>query len=251
MVCKATAKAKAKLATKGVTGRVGRARGIAAGACIICLDSEDDPAPIQSGCACRGDAGWAHVACRVKLAEHSEDPSASSHADAWQKCGTCHMRFGGAMELELARELWRQVQLRPKVDVERRVDAQLALGDALINNGMYDEAEVLLRKTLASATRGLDDSTIPLTQISSALSTAISNQPGRLAEAVSIDRRNLATAQRLLGSDDAVLYPTRRKPGPPWRSTRVHQALSSQRSSQRACVWPRQSQHARVHVCSR
>jgi hypothetical protein len=34
------------------------------GTCIICLDN--DPPPIQSGCACRGDAGLAHVECRAE-----------------------------------------------------------------------------------------------------------------------------------------------------------------------------------------
>ena len=29
--------------------------------CIICLDGGEDPEPIQCGCACRGDAGLAHV----------------------------------------------------------------------------------------------------------------------------------------------------------------------------------------------
>jgi hypothetical protein len=40
------------------------------GACIICLDN--DPVPIQSGCACRqrGDAGLAHVECRAEAAVH-------------------------------------------------------------------------------------------------------------------------------------------------------------------------------------
>ena len=31
------------------------------GACITCLDAS--PPPIQSGCACRGDSGLAHIAC--------------------------------------------------------------------------------------------------------------------------------------------------------------------------------------------
>jgi hypothetical protein len=31
------------------------------GACVICLDAS--PPPIQSGCACRGDSGLAHIAC--------------------------------------------------------------------------------------------------------------------------------------------------------------------------------------------
>jgi hypothetical protein len=34
------------------------------GVCIICLD--DDSPPIQSGCACRGNAGLAHVECRQR-----------------------------------------------------------------------------------------------------------------------------------------------------------------------------------------
>ena len=36
------------------------------GACIICLDTS--PPPIQSGCACRGDSGLAHIACLVQAA---------------------------------------------------------------------------------------------------------------------------------------------------------------------------------------
>ena len=36
------------------------------GACIICLDTS--PPPIQSGCACRGDSGLAHIACLVRAA---------------------------------------------------------------------------------------------------------------------------------------------------------------------------------------
>ena len=35
--------------------------------CIFCLDSGDTP-PIQSGCACRGAAGLAHVSCRAQAA---------------------------------------------------------------------------------------------------------------------------------------------------------------------------------------
>ena len=36
------------------------------GACIICLDTS--PPPIQSGCACRGDSGLAHIACQCIVA---------------------------------------------------------------------------------------------------------------------------------------------------------------------------------------
>jgi hypothetical protein len=46
-----------------------------AGACIICL-SNGDPLPIQSGCACRGDAGLAHVECRAEAAAHCLEAAA-------------------------------------------------------------------------------------------------------------------------------------------------------------------------------
>ena len=48
-----------------VTSRTARAT-LDGGVCIICLDP--DPPPIQSGCACRGDAGLAHVECRILAA---------------------------------------------------------------------------------------------------------------------------------------------------------------------------------------
>jgi hypothetical protein len=34
--------------------------------CFICLDS--NAPPIQSGCACRGDGGLAHVDCLIQVA---------------------------------------------------------------------------------------------------------------------------------------------------------------------------------------
>jgi len=37
------------------------------GVCFVCLDTS--PSPIQSGCACRGAAGLAHLCCRVQAAE--------------------------------------------------------------------------------------------------------------------------------------------------------------------------------------
>jgi hypothetical protein len=59
------------------------------GACIICLES--DPPPIQSGCACRGDAGLAHVECRAEEAAHRV--ASSDTTEGWCLCGTCGQRF--------------------------------------------------------------------------------------------------------------------------------------------------------------
>jgi hypothetical protein len=66
------------------------------GACTICLES--DPEPIQSGCACRGDAGLAHVDCRVKAVEYKQS-STGQREFAWLDCPTCKHEFTGQMEV--------------------------------------------------------------------------------------------------------------------------------------------------------
>mmetsp|Transcript_6527 Transcript_6527/g.14345 ORF Transcript_6527/g.14345 Transcript_6527/m.14345 type:complete len:103 (+) Transcript_6527:377-685(+) len=46
--------------------------------CWICLcGSNDDDEPLLRGCACRGDAGYAHVSC---LADSAEKKSKALHA---------------------------------------------------------------------------------------------------------------------------------------------------------------------------
>ena len=47
------------------------------GSCIFCLESSEGV--IESGCACRGDAGLAHVQCRILAAEHKQ----KSTGGAW------------------------------------------------------------------------------------------------------------------------------------------------------------------------
>ena len=89
--------------------------------CVICLDST--PPLIQSGCACRGDAGLAHVACRVKAAEWQ---AAENKSKAWTRCQTCKQKFTGSMQLGLAEARWSKVQGQPKQDRER-LEAALTL----------------------------------------------------------------------------------------------------------------------------
>jgi hypothetical protein len=71
------------------------------GACIICLDTS--PPPIQSGCACRGDSGLAHIACLVRAAASQQ---AQRGNDVWRQCQTCKQDYTGAMRTGLA-EAWR------------------------------------------------------------------------------------------------------------------------------------------------
>jgi len=64
-----------------------------AAACVICF--ETSPAPKQCGCACRGDAGLAHVACLAR--------AAAMRVGSWETCRTCKQPFTGATLAALAR----------------------------------------------------------------------------------------------------------------------------------------------------
>jgi tetratricopeptide (TPR) repeat protein len=107
--------------------------------CLICLQST--PAPIQSGCGCRGDAGLAHVSCRVRLVEYSGDPT------EWWVCRTCSQNFTGQMLDALAVERWRGVQGLPESD-EKRLSAANMLARSLLAQEKYAEAQQLLQEVL-------------------------------------------------------------------------------------------------------
>ena len=83
--------------------------------CLICF--EPNPPPIQSGCACRGPAGRAHLDCRVQAAQTLVERKRSRRW--WFTCQTCEQRFTGAMCIGLANAWWSQVRDRAKEDPER------------------------------------------------------------------------------------------------------------------------------------
>jgi hypothetical protein len=114
-----------------------------AGACIICLC--DDPSPIQSGCACRSDAGLAHVECRAEDAAHRM--KISNREDGWWKCGTCGRNFTGAMQPGLAVALCSASQRLPKEN-KQRLAADMNLANALSAHGKLTEAEATCREVL-------------------------------------------------------------------------------------------------------
>ena len=74
--------------------------------CYICLENSTDSNNqlLLRNCACRGDAGWAHVAClaefaasKVTEAQQTQDPSVTFQS-FWEKCILCktqHMQYMG------------------------------------------------------------------------------------------------------------------------------------------------------------
>ena len=118
--------------------------------CFICLEAS--PPPIQSGCACRGPAGLAHLDCRVQAASHHQAAQALVEREDssrwWFTCQTCEQVFTGAMYIGLANAWWSQVRDRAEEDPER-LEAASNLATSLDSQGKHAEAEEMLREVLA------------------------------------------------------------------------------------------------------
>jgi hypothetical protein len=104
------------------------------GTCYICYESQ--PPPIQSGCACRDEAGLVHIGCMVQVAV-----SQVGHrgVTAWWECHTCKQSFTGAMRTGLAEAWWARVRDAVQESAERQVPAY-NLGESLYAKGQCGEA---------------------------------------------------------------------------------------------------------------
>ena len=165
------------------------------GACVICLES--DPPHIQSGCACRGDAGFAHVECRAEAATHRM--TQSDALDGWWKCGTCGQEFTGAMRLGLAEVWWSTVHHLPKDDKQQFPAANI-LALAFQEQGRYPEAEAKYRENLRVARRGLGSENPTTLDTVGNLAALLSIQ-GKFIEAEPMYREVIAFQRRVLGPE--------------------------------------------------
>jgi putative effector of murein hydrolase len=157
------------------------------GECVICLQSE--PAAIQSGCACRNDAGLAHVGCLAKSA--LAQTSRRGHA-AWRVCQTCTQEFTGEMAEGLALAWVAHACSTPHgaepSDDELGSASLLAL--SLIDRGAFAEAEAAFR-TIHACLRAKFGDDCPVTiACAESLANAIFRQ-GRHADAERILREVL------------------------------------------------------------
>ncbi len=126
---------------------------------MICLQS--DPAPVQSGCACRGDAGLAHAAC---LIEKAVAQRASRGPAVWTTCQTCTQEFSGVIGLALAEARCETEVLMAAGAAARASRASLAapaaragLGVALRRYGRYADAERVQRGVVEELRASLGD----------------------------------------------------------------------------------------------
>ena len=163
--------------------------------CTICLDGGEDPEPIQCGCACRGDAGLAHVACRAEVAARKQP---GIH-DGWTICPTCGQDYTGAMAVGLAREHVSQLGTRRRDDAHR-LGAANNLGHALMYAGELAEAADVLAGVLVAAKRVFGKEHPNTLSAAANLANTYSEQ-GKLAEAEELQDWVLEATRRANGKE--------------------------------------------------
>jgi hypothetical protein len=196
--CKKTqARVAAAMASAAGGAPTQRGRGAATGAsvCIICLDAGDPP-PIQSGCACRGDAGLAHVGCRAEAAEHK---SKSGDVVGWQACVTCGKNFTLQMRMGLAEAWYGGVQDFDEEDEDRQL-AGTNLAAALRLMGRYAESEAKCRELRSVQRRMSGPDTTVAMQTAQVLGNALSDQ-SKYTEAEVVYREVLSKTRKILGAE--------------------------------------------------
>ena len=166
-----------------------------AAACIICLDAS--PSPIQSGCACRGDSGLAHVDCLVQLAASQQEHRGTG---VWQQCQTCKQDFTGAMQIGLA-EAWRSRVAGQPAESLDRLAAESHLANALLHQGKGAQAERVLRMLHAVQMRMLGAEHRSTLLTAGDLAASLVHQR-KYADAEVIQREVLGATKRVLGTED-------------------------------------------------
>ena len=163
--------------------------------CVICL--EHDSKLILLGCACRGDSGYGHLACRIKAAK----TKGVRDYRAWDTCPTCKQEYTGAMRMGLARSLVAETGSLRRDD-DARLNAYHNLANTLKVSGQCGEAVRILREILAitKTKYGAKDRRTLCTAMSLA---NVHNQSGQLEEAIVIYRENLKLKKEVLGPKHA------------------------------------------------
>ena len=161
---------------------------------------------MQCGCACRGNAGWAHVACIVRSALHAghgegcgcngwQDPCV--YSKAWHECPTCLQRYTGGMEAGLQLEAWRHFKDRPADDESRQV-VQYNLARVLYRAGRFEEAKALLDELLTALRQRGRENTSAALQIMGTLGVVLVDL-GQHTEAEHVARKVLLVLRRTKG----------------------------------------------------
>ena len=175
--------------------------------CFVCLEHDDgESSPLlQTGCGCRGSAGWIHGRCAILAASAQQERAHGDWAGIgkhpWQRCPTCHVPYTGPLKLTLAHEWCRRTEHLPASDLQRFA-ARTTLGNALQAAGELHAAEAVVRSSLeaAKALHGPESRMALGTTMNLGL---LLSSLGRLSEAESLFHSALEVQRRQLGADHA------------------------------------------------
>ena len=124
--------------------------------CYICLENSSIDQPLLRNCACRGDNGWAHVAClaefaarKVTEAQREKDPSIdkSPFWEFWEICILCKTQYMQNMALAMAEACVEQYKRLPDTN-ERRFASLYYLASSRCSVGDTDGALELYDRLL-------------------------------------------------------------------------------------------------------
>ena len=93
--------------------------------CYICFEdgADSEEQPLLRNCACRGEAGWAHVACLAKFADSKMGYHNQEYSDnlgpIWQNCILCKTPYVQNMGLAMAEACVKRYEDLPDNDMVR------------------------------------------------------------------------------------------------------------------------------------
>jgi tetratricopeptide (TPR) repeat protein len=169
--------------------------------CWICLEEDSCRqqalGPLQRGCACRGDAGYAHMACLADWARAAQEDAHNSQP-AWTRCPTCKQDYTGDVQLCLARARWGHVA-NEALDSPERLAASAQLASALCEcSNDLETARPLMEQTLQVQRRTKGDEHQHTLATMNNLGHLL-RQLGEFSAAHALYEEALATRRRTLG----------------------------------------------------
>ena len=114
--------------------------------CYVC--GQEKKEGLVRMCACRGTAGFAHVACLMRqakiLMDEAEENNLGDRAfekrwERWHKCGQCEQNYHGIVACALGWACWKTYLGRSETD-QVRVSATRLLGNVLFDAGDHEDA---------------------------------------------------------------------------------------------------------------
>ena len=165
--------------------------------CFLCMDSDADEEPVNSGCGCRSDGALAHISCRAKNAVAQQGQRGLT---PWIRCQTCGQNFTGPMRVGLGEALMRETVCAQTEGSVLHLLAAQNLADCRCDEGRYEEAERLNWDALCAlkARLGIES---PLTRLCAHRLAGVLSFRGDHAGAERIQRELLVASERARGKE--------------------------------------------------